>query len=95
MPYTAGEQGAAKIADAIGDGPSQIAAGVVTKATSSTTAVVTHGLTGTPDFVLFTIQSDASNKAGIVYAANGTSVTFTKTTAETAWSVAYIAGVTA
>lgn len=93
--YTAGEQVAAKIGDAIADGPSDVVIGVVTKATSSTTAVVTHGLSGTPDFVLCSPQSDAGNINSPSPVANSTSVTFTIATAQTNWSVAYIIGYTA
>lgn len=95
--YTAGEQVAAKIGDAIADGASDVKIGVVTKATSSTTAVVTHGLTGAPDFVLCNVMGDAGatplNAPALTI--NSTSVTFTISTAQTSWSVAYIMGYTA
>ncbi len=95
--YTNDEQSAAKIAGAIGDTPDQIKVGVVTKTTSSTTAIVTHGLTGTPDFVIASLQTDAGATPLLAPAqtANGTSVTFTIATAQTTWTVAYIMGVTA
>lgn len=95
--YTAGVQNAAKVFDAIADGPDEIKVGVVTKTTSSTTAVVTHGLSGAPDFVLSQIMGDAGatplNNPALTI--NTTSVTFTISTAQTAWSVAYIFGYTA
>lgn len=95
--YTAGEQNAAKVFDAIADNPDEIKVGVVTKATSSTTAVVTHGLSGAPDFVLSQIMGDAGatplNNPALTI--NTTSVTFTISTAQTAWSVSYILGYTA
>jgi hypothetical protein len=95
--YTADEQTAAKLAGAIADDPDEIKIGVVTKATSSTTAVVTHGLSGAPDFVLCNVMGDAGatplNQPALTI--NSTSVTFTISTAQTAWSVAYIMGYTA
>ncbi len=94
--YTADEQSAAKMMAAICDSPSQLTVGVVTKATSSTTAVVTHGLSGTPDFVISSLQANAT--AGTIaptWTANGTSVTFVVATAQASWSVAYIIGYTA
>lgn len=95
--YTADEQSASKLMGAICDDPDELKVGVVTKATSSTTAVVTHGLGGTPDFIMATLQGNAgttltSNPAPT---ANSTSVTFTIATAQTTWSVAYILGYTA
>lgn len=92
--YTADEQSAAKIAGGIADGPSALKVGRVTKATSSTTAVVAHGLAGTPNFILATLQADAGgplNQPGIT--ADSTSVTFTISTAQTAWTVAYVMGI--
>jgi hypothetical protein len=95
--YTADEQAAAKLAGAIADSPSELKVGVVTKATSSTTAVVTHGLSGTPDFVIASLQTDAGSTPlnAPAQTANSTSVTFTISTAQTNWSVAYIMGYTA
>jgi len=92
--YTADEQSAAKIADGIADGPDEVVAGVVTKATSQTTAVVTHGLSGTPTFVIGSLQTDAGTTPlnAPAQTANSTSVTFTIATAQTNWSVAYIIG---
>lgn len=92
--YTADEQSAAKIADGIGDGPDEIISGVVTKTTSSTTAVVTHGLSGAPSFVIGSLQTDAGATplAAPAQTANSTSVTFTIGTAQTNWSVGYIMG---
>lgn len=95
--FTKGAQVAAKIGDAIADGVSDIKIGVVTKATSSTTAIVTHGLSGAPDFVLCNVMGDAGatplNQPSLTI--NSTSVTFTISTAQTAWSVAYIMAYTA
>lgn len=90
--YTASEQAAAKIASAIADGPDDIKIGVVTKATSSTTAVVAHGLAGTPTFVIASLQKNAGGVAAPKYSVNSTSVTFTLSTAQTTWSVAYVIG---
>ena len=94
--YTKGEQTAAGIFDAIAD-YSEWKVGTVTKTTSSTTAVVTHGLSGAPDFVLSQIMGDAGatplNNPALTI--NSTSVTFTISTAQTTWSVSYILGYTA
>lgn len=93
--YTADEQAAATLAGLIADGPTEITAGTVTKSTSSTTAVVTHGLSGTPDFILCSFASQAGNWLSIDPTANSTSVTFTINTAATTWSVSYVLGYTA
>lgn len=95
--YTADEQAAAKLAGAIADSPDELKVGVVTKTTSSTTAVVTHGLSGTPDFVIASLQTNAGATPlnAPAQTANSTSVTFTISTAQTTWSVAYIMGYTA
>lgn len=95
--YTADEQSAAKLAGAIADDPDELKVGVVTKTTSSTTAVVTHGLSGTPDFVIASLQTDAGTTPlnAPAQTANSTSVTFTISTAQATWSVAYIMGYTA
>ena len=97
MSFTADEQSAAKIAGAIGDDPDEIKVGIATKATSSTTVVVTHGLSGTPDFVIASLQTNAGATPlnAPAQTANTTSVTFTISTAQTTWSVAYIMGYTA
>ena len=94
--YTADEQSAAKLAGAIADDPDELIVGVVTKATSSTTALVTHGLSGTPDFVIYSLQADVT-AATITptFSSNTTSVTFIVATAQATWSVAYIMGYTA
>lgn len=93
--YLADQQAAAKIAGAIGDDMDEIVVGTVTKATSSTTAVVTHGLSGTPDFILASFAGSAGNVLAVAPSANSTSVTFTINTAQTTWSVSYIIGYTA
>jgi hypothetical protein len=49
--------------------------GAASFGTSATTDVITHGLTGTPDFVLAT---RAEGGDVLSYAANSTSVTFTR-----------------
>ena len=95
--YTADEQYAVKMRAAMCDSHSELIVGVVTKTTSQTTALVTHGLSGTPDFIMGNVQADAGSSALLQPAitANGTSVTFTIATAQTNWSVAYIIGYTA
>lgn len=89
--YTADEQAAAKLAGAIADDPDELIAGAVTKTTSSTTTVVTHGLTSTPDFIIAT----AEKSFGVKSTANTTSITFTVATAATSNTICYIAGYTA
>ncbi len=92
--YTADEQSAAKLAGLIADGPTKLTAGIVTESTTTatTTAVVTHGLGSTPDFVICsTTQTDVITPT---WAANTTSLTFTVTSA-TGFSISYIAGYTA
>ena len=93
--YTADQKASAKLLSLIADDEDEVTAGKVTKTTSSTTAVVTHGLGGTPDFILATTQSDYGNLAVASPVANTTTVTFTIATAQTAWSVCYILGYTA
>ena len=91
--YTADEQSAAKIAGLIADSPTKITAGVTTsKATAGTTALVTHGLGSTPDFVI--AQSSKADVAAVAWASDTTTLTFTVTSA-TAFTISYIAGYTA
>ncbi len=87
--YTADVQNAGVIG-ANGDAGEMIS-GTVTKTTSSTTSVVTHGLSGTPDFIIAT----AEKSFGVKSTANTTSVTFTVATAATSNTISYIAGYTA
>jgi hypothetical protein len=89
--YNKGNQVAAKVFDLVADGTSKVTAGTKIKATSSTTAVVAHGLGSTPDFILAT----AEKSIGVKAAANTTSITFTVTTAATSNGISYIAGYTA
>ena len=92
--YTQDEQSAAYIAGAIGDDTDNIKVGKVTKTTSATTAIVTHGFDGTPDFILYgLVGADAA--VTLSQSANSTSVTFTRGTAAASWSVSYILGYTA
>jgi len=92
--YTADEQTAAKIAGTIADTPSLSKSGTATSTTTAAaTVVVTHGLASTPDFVLASMNKTALN--GLAYSANTTSITFTRATATTSWTVSYIAGYTA
>ena len=95
--YTADEQSAATLAGLIADGPTKITAGVTaaqSATTATTTALVTHGLGSTPDFVL--AQSSKADVAAVAWAENATTgvITFTVTSA-TAFSISYIAGYTA
>ena len=92
--YSAGAQTAKALAEAIADF-GESAVGAVTKTTSSTTAVVTHGLSGTPDFVLASLSANAGNVLTPAVSSNTTSITFTLNTAQATWTVSYIAGYTA
>ena len=92
--YTAGAQTAKTLAEAIADF-GEIKVGAVTKTTSSTTAVVTHGLSSTPDFVLAAISANGGNILTPAVSSNTTSITFTLNTAQATWTVSYIAGYTA
>ena len=95
--YTADEQSAATLAGLIADGPTKITAGVIaaqSTTTATTTALVTHGLGSTPDFVLATVEP---NVDGVLsWAENATTgvITFTVTSG-TNFTVTYIAGYTA
>jgi len=93
--YTADEQAAAAIAGAIGDDKDDIKIGAVTKTTSSTTASVVHGLTSTPDFILFSMRGATAINGSLVATANTTAVTFTLGSATGSWTVDYILGYTA
>ncbi len=93
--YTADEQTAAKLAGAIADKPTDLVAGRTTissTTTAITTAAVTHGLGGTPDFCL--AQVSKADASAVAWAADGTTLTFTITSV-TGASVSYIAGYTA
>jgi hypothetical protein len=93
--YTADEQAAAVFAGGIADGPTSIKAGnttVQSTTTASTTASVTHGLSGTPDFCI--AQSNKADVAAVAWSANSTTLTFTVTSA-TGFIISYIAGYTA
>lgn len=71
------------------------AVGSKTKTTSATTLVITHGLTGAPDFVLLSEPWNKATAATHTVVVNSTSVTVTLTTAQATWSVSYILGYTA
>jgi len=70
--------------------------GAVTKTTSATTAVVTHGLGAAPTFVLFSsylVGALATTQP--IMTLNTTSITFTLATAQATWTISYFAGVLA
>ncbi|RLC56607.1 MAG: hypothetical protein DRI30_05580 [Chloroflexi bacterium] len=95
--YTADEQTSSVLAGLIADGPTKITAGVIaaqSSTTATTTALVTHGLGNTPDFVLAQLEP---NLDGVLsWAENATTgvVTFTVTSG-TSFTVTYIMGYTA
>jgi len=92
--YTADAQTAKTLAAAIADF-GEVKVGTVTKATSETTAVVAHGLSSTPDFILANGSANFGNILSVAVSADGTNITFTLNTAQATWSVSYIAGYTA
>jgi hypothetical protein len=93
--YGADQKAAAKLLSLIADGEDDVTAGRATKTTSSTTLVVTHGLTSTPDFILVTLHTTADQILAPLITANTTSVTITINTAQATWSADYIFGYTA
>jgi hypothetical protein len=110
-PYTAGALEARDIAEATGvnqtdvntaatlagliaDDTGELAAGTATKVTDATTLVIAHSFAAAPDFIMITPILKA-NAAGISPVANTTSVTLTRTTSTSSWSVSYILGYTA
>ncbi len=91
---TADVNTAATLAGLIADDTGELAAGVATKVTSQTTLVIAHSFTAAPDFIMITPILKA-NAVQISPVANTTSVTLTRTTTTSSWSVAYILGYTA
>lgn len=89
--FNKGNQVAAKVFDTVADGVDYVTAGTKVKGTSSTTAVVAHGLGVTPDWIIAT----AEKSIGVSASANTTSITFTVTTAATSNGISYVAGYTA
>jgi hypothetical protein len=87
--YISDLQNAAKLG-ANGDAGEMIS-GTKTVTTSQTTAVVTHGLSGKPDFIIAT----AEKSFGVKSTANTTSITFTVATAATSNTISYVAGYSA
>ena len=85
-PYTKGAQNAATFGDLFDYGD-VVAGNVAFAAATSSTATVTHGLTGTPDFIIgkSTLAEDISHTA------NSTSVTFVRATTGAA-TISYIIG---
>ena len=89
-----GSINALRLGNAISTTSTAFAGGTVTKVTSETTLVITHGLAGTPTFIMTTpiLKPDDSAVAPVT---NSTSVTFTRTTATSNWSYSFILGFTA
>ena len=81
-PYTKDVQNAAKIGDAFDYGDMKVGSVAFAAATSST-ATVTHGLTGTPDWII----ANGSIASPLTLTANSTSVSFVRsaTGAETVY----------
>jgi hypothetical protein len=85
---------AATLAGLIADDTGEMLAGTATKVADSTTIVVAHSFAAAPDFILSSgILKDAANKLSVV--SNTTSVTWTRLTTTTSWSISYIIGYTA
>lgn len=85
-PYGKGAQNGAKFGDEF-DYEDIIAGKVAFAAATSSTATVTHGLTGTPDFII----GKSSLAEDISHTANSTSVTFVRATTGAA-TISYIIG---
>lgn len=80
MPYTKAAQNASTLGDVFDLGE-LIATSVTFANTASSTATITHGLTGTPDWVLWSANDIVPAIAlGTV---NTTSITFTRTATTT------------
>ena len=90
---TADVNTAATFAGLIADDTGEMAAGTATKVAASTTIKVVHAFSGSPDFVLSSgILKDPANKLNVTVAA--TSVTWTRLTITSSWSISYIIGYT-
>jgi hypothetical protein len=90
MSKTKGGQNAARLGDFFD--LDDIAAGNLAFTTSATTDAITHGLTGTPDFV---ILSRAETGASLTWAADTTTVTVTRPgSTNNIEAYSYIIGVT-
>ena len=89
---TAGVVNALRLGAAISVTAMAFAGGTVTKVTSETTLVITHGLGSAPTFIMTTpiLKPDDSAMAPVT---NSMSVTFTRTTATSNWSYSFILGV--
>ncbi len=92
--YAEDELTAAALAGSIADNPGEMLAGTGIKTTDSTTIVVAHSFAAAPDFVLFSsiLKPEAEQ---IPFVANTTSVTWTRDTTATSWTLSYIIGYTA
>ncbi len=85
---------ASTLAGLIADDTGELLAGTATKVTNATTLVVAHSFAAAPDFILSGgILKDAAN--GLSVTANTTSVTWTRVTTTSSWSLSYILGYTA
>ncbi len=86
---------ASTFAGLIADDTGELLVGVQAKATNSTTIVIAHSFAAAPDFVMITPILKLLDSEPVTIVANTTSVTYTKNTTATSWSVAYILGYTA
>ena len=85
---------ASTLAGLIADDTGEMLAGTATKVTSQTTLVIAHSFAAAPDFIMVSpVLKQSAVPASIV--ANTTSVTFTRTTATSSWTISYILGYTA
>ncbi len=90
-PFSLGAQNADKVFDDFVDGDVKFATALMT--TADIALGVTHGLSGTPDFVIFMgSNSSASIAEGMSWTADATTITFLKVDTQDTAIISYIAG---
>ena len=85
---------ASTLAGLIADDTGEMLAGTAIKAADNTTIVIAHSFAAAPNFILITPILKRESGAGAIVA-NTTSVTYTRNTTATSWSLSYILGYTA
>ena len=91
-PFSRGLQNADRAFEVFDEG--EVLLGSVAMTTADTAIAVTHGLTGTPDFVL--MMSSAAGAAvaeGLSWTADATTLTIAKVDTQAEAVISYIAGV--
>ena len=91
-PYTRGAQNADKAFEVLNAG--KIVVGVTTATTTDAAVSLAHGLGAAPDFVIAMDSSVvAAAHANLSWAANATTITFTRGDTTNAGTVSYILGI--